>query len=65
MIAAVSSKDAQGLTILTSELNVLLAWIAGLEDKVLLDAFDRSLVEDEIALMWHLADEIDRRKLSV
>jgi len=44
---------------------ILSRWIANLSDKDLMAAFDQSLAEDEISLVWRLADEIEKRKLSI
>lgn len=44
---------------------ILSRWIADLSDEGLMVAFDQGLAEDEIPLVWRLADEIERRKLSI
>lgn len=45
--------------------NVLKDWIDGRSDEELMSAFDKSLVRDEIALICKLADEFEKRRLSV
>lgn len=45
--------------------DILDRWIADLLDRDLMEAFDESLAKDQVHLMWRLADEIDKRKLSI
>ena len=40
-------------------------WIAGLSDGALLQSFEQALAEDKTPLMWRIADEIERRRLSI
>jgi hypothetical protein len=44
---------------------ILNRWIADLLNDDLMVAFDQSLADDEIPLVWRIADEIEKRKLSI
>jgi len=45
--------------------DVLAKWIDELSDSQLMTAFDQCLTRDEISLMWCLANEIEKRQLSI
>ena len=45
--------------------DVLKRWITELSDEDLMDAFDQCLAKDEVALMWFLADDIQRPRLEI
>ena len=45
--------------------DILSRWIADLLDRDLMEAFDESLAKDQVSLMWRLADEIEKRKISI
>ena len=45
--------------------DVLKRWITGLSDDDLMATFDKCLAKDEVALMWLLTDEIQRRRLEI
>lgn len=45
--------------------DVLKRWITELSDDDLMATFDQCLAKDEVALMWFLTDEIQRRRLEI